>query len=66
MVLTATRPLAEVDATSPEILQDPYPYYDRLRAEAPVFRDPKTGIVSVSTYDLVLEVNKKPKLFSSG
>jgi cytochrome P450 len=65
MVLTATRPLEDIDATSPEILQDPYSYYDRLRAEAPVFRDPKTGIVSVSTYDLVLEVNKKPKLFSS-
>lgn len=57
--------LDQIDATSPENLQNPYPYYDRLRREAPVFRDPKTGIVSVSTYDLVLEVNKKPKVFSS-
>lgn len=57
--------LDQIDATSPETLQNPYPYYDRLRREAPVFRDPKTGIVSVSTYDLVLEVNKKPKVFSS-
>ncbi|HEX5644457.1 MAG TPA: hypothetical protein VFX62_02975, partial [Erythrobacter sp.] len=57
--------LERIDATSPENLQDPYPYYDRLRKEAPVFRDPKTGIVSVSTYELVLEVNKKPKIFSS-
>ncbi|OAO03136.1 hypothetical protein A8B75_00440 [Sphingomonadales bacterium EhC05] len=57
--------LENIDATSPECLQDPYPYYDRLRKEAPVFRDPKTGIVSVSTYDLVLEVNKRPKIFSS-
>lgn len=57
--------LERIDATSPENLQNPYPYYDRLRREAPVFRDPKTGIVSVSTYDLVLEVNKKPKVFSS-
>lgn len=57
--------LERIDATSPENLQNPYPYYDRLRKEAPVFRDPKTGIVSVSTYDLVLEVNKKPKVFSS-
>jgi cytochrome P450 len=46
--------LERIDATSPETLQNPYPYYDRLRREAPVFRDPKTGIVSVSTYDLVL------------
>lgn len=57
--------LERIDATSPENLQNPYPYYDRLRKEAPVFRDPKTGIISVSTYDLVLEVNKKPKVFSS-
>ena len=57
--------LEDIDGTSPENLRDPYPYYDRLRSEAPVFRDPKTGIVSVSTYDLALEVNKKPKTFSS-
>jgi cytochrome P450 len=57
--------LTEIDATSAEVLQDPYPYYRRLRNEAPVFRDPKTGIVSVSSYALVLEVNKKPKQFSS-
>lgn len=57
--------LAEIDATSADVLQDPYPYYSRLRAEAPVFRDPKTGIVSVSSYPLVMEVNRKPKIFSS-
>ncbi|GAB5489599.1 MAG: cytochrome P450 [Parasphingorhabdus sp.] len=57
--------LQDIDATSPQNLQDPYPYYDRLRDEAPVFRDPKTGIISVSTYDLALEVNKRPKIFSS-
>ena len=57
--------LERIDATSAETLQNPYPYYERLRQEAPVFRDPKTGMVSVSTYELVLEVNKKPKFFSS-
>ena len=57
--------LQDIDATSPQNLQNPYPYYDRLRDEAPVFRDPKTGIISVSTYDLALEVNKRPKIFSS-
>lgn len=57
--------LEKVDATSFENLQNPYPYYDRLRKEAPVFRDPNTGIVSVSNYELALEVNKRPKIFSS-
>lgn len=61
----ANRPLEEIETTTPEMLRDPYSYYERLRAEAPVFRDPKTGIVSVSTYALALEVNKKPKQFSN-
>lgn len=58
-------PLAEIDANQPALLQDPYEYFARLRNEAPVFRDPKTGVVSVSTYDLVLEVNRRPKIYSS-
>lgn len=58
-------PLRDIQANDPAILQDPYGYYTRLRDEAPVFRDPKTGIVAVSSYALVLEVAKKPKLFSS-
>lgn len=58
-------PLEAIDANDPAILQEPHGYYARLREEAPVFRDPKTGIVSVSSYALVLEVNKKPKAFSS-
>jgi cytochrome P450 len=58
-------PLAEINAFDPAILDDPYPYFARLRAEAPVFRDPKTGIVSVSTYDLIMEVNRQPGVFSN-
>lgn len=59
------RPLEEIDSTDPALLQDPYAYFARLRSEAPVFRDPKTGVVSVSSYDLVQEVFRKPKEFSS-
>lgn len=60
-----TCPLDEIDSTDPALLQDPYAYFSRLRSEAPVFRDPKTGVVSVSSYDLVQEVMRKPKEFSS-
>lgn len=59
------RPLSEINAFDPNLLQDPYPYYARLRDEAPVFRDPKTGIVSVSTYDLIHKVNTLPNIFSN-
>src|SRR5580698_8277304 len=60
-----TCPLAEINAFDPAILNDPYPYFERLRSEAPVFRDPKTGIVSVSTFDLIMEVNRQPGVFSN-
>jgi cytochrome P450 len=58
-------PLHQINPFDPEILQDPYPYFERLRREAPVYRDPHTGIVSVSTYDLILEVNRQPLVFSN-
>ena len=58
-------PLEEINAFDPDLLQDPYPYFERLRTEAPVFRDPKTGIVSVSTYDLIMKVNTQPRIFSN-
>jgi len=58
-------PLAEINAFDPAVLAEPYDYFQRLRAEAPVFRDPKTGIVSVSTYDLIMEVNRQPLVFSN-
>ena len=60
-----TCPLHQINAFDPELIQDPYPYFERLRAEAPVYRDPATGVVQVSTYDLVMEVNRQPHVFSS-
>ena len=32
------RPAGEIDIASPEFKADPYPFYARLRAEAPVHR----------------------------
>jgi cytochrome P450 family 142 subfamily A polypeptide 1 len=36
-----------------------------LRANAPVWRDPKHGVWAVSTYDLVKQVSSQPALFSN-
>lgn len=58
-------PLHEINAFDPEILQNPYPYFARLRGEAPVYRDPNTGIVSISTYALINKVNTQPRIFSN-
>ena len=57
--------LDSIDYFDGDFLQDPYPTYARLRAEAPVFRDPKNDVVYVSTYDLVNEVCRQPEIFSS-
>lgn len=60
-----TCPVEEVDTFSPDFLQDPYPFYARTRTEAPVYRDPKSNVVFVATYDLIREVNARPMIFSN-
>ena len=47
------------------IVDDPYPFYARLRDEAPVWRLPGTGTFFVSTWDLVTEAVGRPDDFSS-
>ena len=39
----------------PEIIDDPYPFYGQLRALAPVWEIPGTGLYTVSTFDRVTE-----------
>jgi cytochrome P450 len=58
-------PLGDINPFDPEVLQDPHVYYRRLREEAPVFRDPITGVLSVATYDLIMEINRQPLVFSN-
>jgi cytochrome P450 len=57
--------LVDVDITSPDFIQDPYEDYDVMRHEAPVYRDPKTGLYVVTAYDLLKEVLGNPSVFSS-
>jgi cytochrome P450 len=61
----AGTPLDQINPLDRRILENPDPYLARLRQEAPVYRDPFNGIVSVSTYDLILEVNRQPAIFSN-
>jgi cytochrome P450 len=50
---------------APSVIDDPYPFYRRLVAEAPVWRVPDTEIVVVSSYDAVMEVVSRVDDFSS-
>ncbi|MHB8466264.1 MAG: cytochrome P450 [Acidimicrobiales bacterium] len=49
----------------PAVVDDPYPLYRRLRAEAPVWEIPGTGLFTVSTFDLVAEATSRVEDFSS-
>lgn len=63
--MAAPAPLSALHPFSPEILAAPEAFDRRLRAEAPVHRDPHTGIFLVSTYELVQRAAREWELFSN-
>ncbi|WP_330252793.1 cytochrome P450 [Nocardia sp. NBC_00565] len=50
---------------SDELVVDPYPYFDALRAQCPVLREEHHDVVMVTGYDEALEVYNDPETFSS-
>ena len=48
-----------------EFHEDPFPIYERLRAEAPVYHNPDFGFWALSRYEDVLAAFKDPKRFSN-
>jgi cytochrome P450 len=59
-------PLEERDYfTDPEILVEPYAYFEAQRARGPVYRQPTTGVVFVTGYEEALQVLKNTHDFSS-
>ncbi|MDH3644993.1 MAG: cytochrome P450, partial [Gammaproteobacteria bacterium] len=43
--------LAEAALADVEVLECPYPTYDLLREQAPVWQDPLTGLYVITRYD---------------
>ncbi len=48
-----------------KIIEDPYQFYRRLHAQAPVWEISDTGLFAVSTFELVAEATGRVKDFSS-
>ncbi len=48
-----------------DAIQDPYPLYDRMRAEGPVHRIGDSGFYAVCGWDAINEVIGRPEDFSS-
>jgi cytochrome P450 len=47
------------------VIDDPYPFYDQLRAQAPVWEIPGTEVFTVSSFDLLAEATGRVEDFSS-
>lgn len=56
----------DFDLMDPAVQQCPYRYYELLRAQAPVYRMPKTGFHLVTGFDVAREAVRQPDLFLSG
>ncbi len=65
MTVTAVTDHRRIFALDPEALRCPYPAYERLRAEAPVTFVDEVGVFVVSRYADVLDVLRRPDVFSS-
>lgn len=48
-----------------DTLKDPYPFFARLRREAPVFKEPDYGVYLVTRYDDVTKVARTPDIYSA-
>ena len=48
-----------------EILANPYPFYQALREQSPIYREPDYDVFLLSRYEDILEVNAQPEVFSS-
>ncbi len=57
--------LSDFNPFDPAVLEDPWEFNRRLRSEAPVYRDPNTGITFVSSYAAVSEVVRDHETFSN-
>ena len=56
----------EFNPYDPELHQDPYPVYRRLREEFPVHHNPRLNFWTLSRYDDVFDALQAPDLFISG
>lgn len=53
------------DPWDPDVLRDPYPYFERLRAEAPLYHVEDHDIWVVSRYDDLVTAARNVEVFSS-
>jgi len=55
----------ELNFADPQVMECPYPLYEKLREEAPAYFIKETGFWMISRYDDCLAAIRNPKVFSS-
>ena len=53
------------DPFNPEVIANPYPFYERLRDEHPVHYNERMNFYVLSRYDDIFHALRKPQIFSS-
>lgn len=59
-------PVSEINFFDPETNDCPYPAYETLREEAPVWKDPRTGMFFVTRYEDIRAILLDTERFSNG
>ncbi|MDA0339073.1 MAG: cytochrome P450 [Proteobacteria bacterium] len=62
---SGAKPLSEFNPLDRDTQACPYPYYQSMRSECPVYQSPQTGMVYVSKYEDIRFIKRNPQLFSS-
>ena len=57
--------IAGTHLLDPAVIDEPYDFYEELRAGAPVWEVPGTGVFTVATYQLLVEAAGRVQDFSS-
>jgi cytochrome P450 len=58
--------LSEINFFDPETNDCPYPAYQQLRDEAPVWQDPRTGMFFITRYEDIRAILLDTKRYSNG
>ncbi len=61
----AAKPLSEFSFPSPEVTASPYPFYEAMRAEAPVYKYPDRNDYLLARREDILFVFQHPEIFSN-
>lgn len=65
IIKNSVRPAIDYRLLDPVVIENPYPFYDTLLAQAPVYQVPGTEVFLVSSWELIHQVLKNQQDYSA-